>query len=288
MIEMKQATIKKPINCSGIGLHTGANITMSLLPAPANSGIIFKRTDVPEEISIVEAIYHNVEKTTLCTSITNKHGVEINTIEHLMSALWASRVDNIFIEINGPELPSMDGSADQFLFLIECAGIENLDASINVIEVSNKIEIVDKDAKITFLPSDHFSIEMKIDFKDAAIGVQNFTFSEHHNSFKKDISRARTFGFFDEIAFLQTQGLAKGGSLDNAIVVKNGKILNQDGLRYENEFVRHKILDCIGDLYLAGGFLKAKIIAEKTGHFINNLALRKLFAQKLYKITNFS
>lgn len=272
----RQKTLKNQVRCAGIGLHSGAATNMILRPAPANTGIIFRRTDVHTHNDI-PALWHNVVDTKLCTVIGNKAGVTVSTVEHLMSALWATEIDNVIIDIDGPEVPIMDGSAAPFLFLIECAGIKPLETPRRTIRILQPITVTDGDKTASFAPSDEYSIDFHIDFDTAIIGPQSFQFEENTGGYKRDISRARTFGFLRDVDQLRAIGLAKGGSLDNAIVIDNDKIMNKGGLRYNDEFVRHKILDCIGDLYLAGARIQGSVNAVKSGHQLNNALLHALF-----------
>ncbi len=275
MITTSQKTINSKVSCSGIGLHSGANVSITLTPAPCDSGIIFKRTDV--ENGIIKAHYKNVVTTNLGTTLSNEFGVKIATIEHLMAALWGCGVDNLVIEINGPEVPIMDGSSEPFVFLIECAGINVQEKPRRVIEIMKKVRIEDKDKFIEVEPSKEFSIDLNIDFNHKAIQSQKFDYHSTFTSFKNDICRARTFAFKHEIEHLQKIGLIKGGSLDNAILVDTDGIVNKEGLRYKDEFVRHKALDFIGDIYLAGHYIIGHFSGSKTGHGINNKMLHELF-----------
>jgi UDP-3-O-[3-hydroxymyristoyl] N-acetylglucosamine deacetylase len=280
MLFGNQRTIHKSISCFGVGVHSGDTINMRLCPAEAGTGVVFKKVDAGGEfIGYVQASYDRVSSTTLNTTISSEDGkVTIATIEHLMAALWGCGIDNILIEINGNELPIMDGSSEHFVFMIECAGIYEQHAGRKIIEVLKKVEVNDGFACASISPSDSFSVSMEIDFKDTIISKQKYFFDSNHSSFKKELCRARTFGFLHEVEQLRKMGLAKGGSLDNAIVISEDKILNEEGLRYRDEFVRHKALDSIGDLYLAGGFIKGHFEGIKSGHKIHNELLSKFFA----------
>jgi UDP-3-O-[3-hydroxymyristoyl] N-acetylglucosamine deacetylase len=278
-----QRTIKNKVNCFGIGLHTGQEVTMSLLPAVADHGIIFKRTDITDKDNIIAANYLNVQGTMLGTTVVNEAGVSVATIEHLMAALWGCGIDNCTIEINAPEVPIMDGSSEPFVFLIECAGRKELSKTRRIIEVLREVRVDEEGSNggyIAITPSEGFSVGMEIDFGDKIISYQKGYFNSRDVSFKSDLSRARTFGFEHEVDYLRSKGLARGGSLDNAIVVGKDRILNEDNLRYEDEFVRHKILDCIGDVYLAGAYFKGHLKGFKSGHALNNKLLREFFSQK--------
>ena len=278
MIINYQRTINSKVSCNGIGIHSGANVQISLLPAPADSGIVFRRTDVGGINGIIPANYKNVCDTNLGTTIANQYGTKISTIEHLMAAIWGCGIDNLFIEINGPEVPIMDGSSEPFVFLIECAGVNVQDRPRRVIEITKKITIEDNNKIITIEPAKEFSIDFDIEFNHDHIKKQQYDFHSTYTSFKNDLCRARTFGFQHEVEMLHKMGLARGGSLDNAILVGKDGIINQEGLRYKDEFVRHKTLDFIGDIYLAGGYIVGHFSASKAGHSINNKMLRKLFS----------
>jgi len=269
-----QKTINSKINCSGIGLHSGVPVSISLVPAPCNSGIVFKRIDV--ENGIIPANYRNVVETKLGTTIANEFGVKVSTIEHLMAAIWGSGIDNLLIEINGPEVPIMDGSSEPFVFLIECAGIHVQEELKRVIEITKKTRFQEGDKFIEIEPAKEFALDLQIDFHHNQIQKQSFSFHSNHISFKNDISRARTFGFKHEVEYMHKLGLAKGGSLDNAILIDDNGVMNSDGLRYQDEFVRHKILDFIGDIYLAGFRIIGHFTGFKTGHEVNNKMLHQL------------
>lgn len=272
-----QRTLKTAISCTGVGLHSGARVTMTLHPAPANSGIVFKRSDIAGRAATIPANWRHVVDTRLCTTIGVDSGARIGTIEHLMAALFACQIDNIVIELNGPEVPVMDGSAAPFIFLIECAGVLAQSAARRAIEILERVVVDDGERLLSISPSSAFSMEIDIDFESAVIARQEFTMAIDPESFKTEISRARTFGFEHEISHLRANGLARGGSLDNAVVIGPDRILNEGGLRYEDEFVRHKVLDCVGDLYLAGAPILGHVRGSRPGHRMNNLLLHALF-----------
>lgn len=274
-----QHTLKTSICCCGVGLHTGDKITMELHPAAANTGIVFRRTDVAKPQRDVHARYDNVGSTNMCTMLVNADGVSVSTVEHLMAALSGCEIDNVLVVLNGPEVPIMDGSAEPFVFLIECAGTIELDEPRQAIQVLHPVMVQDGNSVARLEPADCFSIEFGIDFDSAAIGQQNFNMDVSPNTFKTDISRARTFGFLHEVEALRNAGLGQGGSLDNVIVVDGDKVMNSDGLRFDNEFVRHKVLDCIGDMYLAGGPLIGKFCGVRAGHALHHRLLETLFAE---------
>jgi UDP-3-O-[3-hydroxymyristoyl] N-acetylglucosamine deacetylase len=272
-----QRTLKNAIGCSGVGLHSGARVAMTLHPAPADHGIVFRRTDIVGGQAEIAADWRNVVDSQLCTAISNGDGVAIQTIEHLMAAFAGLGIDNAVVELNGPEVPIMDGSAAPFVFLIECAGVADLDEPRNAIVVNKPISVGDKGKRASFAPAPGFAVELTIDFANTVVARQEFVFDLSAGAFKAELARARTFGFEDEISQMRKVGLLPGGSLENAVVVSGAKVLNEDGLRYGDEFVRHKVLDCVGDLYLAGPIV-GRFEGFRTGHRLNNQLLRALFA----------
>ena len=280
MINISQKTISNKVSCKSVGLHSGDEVHMTLLPAPSDSGIIFRRTDLEEGKNEVKANYKNVVSTNLGTTISNEHGTKILTVEHLMAAIWGSGIDNLIIELDGQEIPIMDGSSKPFIFLIECAGIKIEETQRKVIEIMKKVRIEDGDKFIEVQPAKNFALDLEIEFKNEKIGKQNFSYRHDLSSFKNDISNARTFCLKEEIEHMNKLGLAKGGSLNNAIVVDGDKVVNENGLRHANEFVRHKTLDFIGDIYLSGHYIIGHFTASKAGHGINNLILREIFSNQ--------
>lgn len=277
---LHQHTLAKAVHCKGIGLHSGADVHMVLRPAPEHYGIRFVRKDVTGFDPVVHADYRNVTNTTLGTTIANDEGTMVSTVEHLMAAFWGCNIDNAMVELDGPEVPIMDGSSEPFVFLIECAGVRQQEAFRKIIEVLKPVEVLDGDKHARVEPADHFSVSLEIDFDSKAIAKQRAMFNSSDLSFKRDVCRARTFGFEHEVEQMRSMGLAKGGSLDNAIVVSGDNILNKGGLRYNDEFVRHKILDCIGDFYLVGGLILGHFTGYRSGHDLNNRLLRHFFADK--------
>lgn len=274
-----QHTLAKAIHCEGVGLHNGLPVSLSLRPGAANSGIIFNRTDVIDADPLIPARWDHVTDTTLCTTIGNDDGVKIATIEHLMAALAGCGIDNAVIDINGAELPAMDGSAEPFVFLIGCAGLTRQDAVRRTIRVLRPIEVDDGNRFVAFDPSPGFSASFEIDFDSHTVGQSRAYFDLCNGAFKRDIGPARTFGFERDVVRLQAMGLARGGSLDNAVIIgDDDSILNEGGLRFEDEFVRHKILDCVGDLALAGAPLLAHFTGFCSGHEMNNRLLVALFS----------
>ena len=276
MSVLNQKTINQDITFNGIGLHSGLAVTMTVKPAAPNTGIIFKRIDLKEKNVVVPNIF-NVSSAVFCTTISNDHGVSVSTIEHLMGALYGLGIDNALIEIDNQEVPILDGSAKLFVEAISKIGIKNSDAPIKIVKILKKIEFVDENKSITIEPSKiSLDIDFELKYKNEFIGTQQNLVNVFQSDLN-DIYNSRTFCLFDDIEKLKEMGLAKGGSLDNAIVVKDNKVLNQDGLRNQKEFVNHKILDCMGDLYLAGYKIIGKIICSQGGHKLTNQLLRKVF-----------
>ncbi len=276
----RQHTLKSSISCTGVGLHSGTKTSLTLRPAEAGSGIRFRRVDVTGKNNVIPALWSNVTDTRLNTCISNEDGVSVKTIEHLMSALAGMGVDNALIDIDGEEVPVMDGSAAPFVFLVECAGMVEQAAPRQVIKILKRVTVIEGDKIATLCPADDYVLSVDIDFAASAIGHQQTTLCVEPAAFKAEISRARTFGFEQEVEAMRAAGLGRGGSLDNAVVISgdgNG-VLNEDGLRYDNEFVRHKLLDALGDLSLAGAPLMAHFRGTRCGHALNNKLLRALFA----------
>ncbi|MFW2372031.1 MAG: UDP-3-O-acyl-N-acetylglucosamine deacetylase [Gammaproteobacteria bacterium] len=271
-----QRTLSQSISYVGIGLHTGKNVNMVIKPAKENSGINFLRKDIKTADNLIPALWYNVVDTTMSTVLGNNDGITIGTVEHLMAALLGCGVDNALVEIDGPEVPIMDGSAAPFVSVIEKIGTFSQSACRNAIWIHRPVEVRDGDKYSILMPSSTPRITVEIDFKDSAIGSQTHSVTLINGEFRHDIARARTFGFASDIKQLQHNGLAKGGSLKNAILVDGGKIVNEEGLRYDNEFVRHKILDALGDLALVGVPIIGHIYARKPGHKLNNALIRQL------------
>ena len=276
---LRQRTLRNAIGATGVGLHSGEEVCLTLNPAPANSGIVFRRVDLDPVVEI-PARAENVGDTTLSTCLVAGQQ-RVSTVEHLLAALSGLGIDNAFVEVNAAEIPIMDGSAAPFVALIQSAGIEEQDALKRFIRVKRKVTVDDGDKVASFLPFDGFKVSFTIDF-DQPVFRERSSHAEMdfaNSSFVRDVSRARTFGFMPEIEYLRSKGLARGGSFDNAIVVDEYRILNEGGLRFEDEFVQHKVLDAIGDLYLAGCSLIGEFRAYKSGHALNNVAVRALLAQ---------
>lgn len=277
-----EKTILNSISCSGIGLHTGKKITIKLHPAPPKHGILFKRTDLAST-PIVKAKYNQVVDTRLSTVLSSPSMPELRiaTIEHLMAALYGLGITNLLIEIDGPETPVLDGSASEFVFLLDCAGITTQETDASVLQILKPIKVMENDAYAELWPNTHLpglSLSLTIDFPAKAIGQQTFSSHLTPDIFRSDMANCRTFVMRQEIEHLFACGLAQGGSLANAIVVDHDKIINPDGLRRPDEFVRHKMVDAIGDLALVSMPLQARFVGYKSGHSLNNKLLRKLFA----------
>jgi len=273
-----QTTLNRSIDCAGVALHSGKKVSLSLKPAGPNMGIIFRRSDLPG-LPEIRANWKNVVDTRMCTTLGNSKGVTISTVEHLMAALSGCHVDNAIVEVSGSEVPVMDGSAQPFVFLIECAGVKQLDASRRVIEVLRPVKVESEGRVAELLPSNSFSVGFQIEFDDCAISRQELFITLVNGTFKKEIARARTFGFVNDVEALRASGLALGGSLENAVVVDGDKVLNDGGLRYEDEFVRHKVLDAVGDLYLSGAPIRGHYRGVRAGHHMTNELLKALFAE---------
>ena len=275
-----QKTLKSAVICKGVGLHSGHDVAMVLRPAAANSGIVFVRSDITQGDNVIPARWDMVVDTQLCTVIANANGAKVGTIEHLMSALRGLGVDNVRIDIDGPEVPVMDGSAMPFIKIIEEAGLTAQDAPRRVIRVLKKVSVELNGKRASLSPADASIFGGEVDFDHPSIGRQHFETQLINGNFKHDIAQARTFGFLHEVEWMRSQGLAQGGSLENAIVLDEKTVMNTEGLRYRDEFIRHKLLDAIGDLYLAGGQIMGAYNSYKAGHDLNNRLLRALFAQK--------
>ncbi len=272
-----QATILSPVSCYGVGVHSGKIIELTLKPAPQNSGIVFVRTDIRQEINFIPVNYLNVSDTALSTTIANEHKIHVSTIEHLMAALWGCGIDNLIVEIDGPEVPIMDGSSKPFIFMIEYAGKLLQNAPKKYLKILKEVKAIHKDCEIICTPSTSMMVDLTIDFSSKAIGKQQLIFSDKE-SFKDNIADARTFGFVHELEYLKSKGLARGASLDNAIGIDQDTILNQGGLRHKDEFVRHKFIDLAGDLYITGSQIIANIYGYKTSHSLNHQLLCQIFS----------
>ena len=276
---LKQRTLRKTIRTTGVGLHTGARVELALVPAPVDTGIVFRRTDLATPVEIA-ARADSVGDTRLSSTLT-AGAVSISTVEHLMSALCGLGVDNLRVDVAGPELPIMDGSAGPFVYLLQSAGIVEQPAPKKFIRIASVVEVRDGDKWARFTPYDGFRLDFTIDFPHPLFGSEHkhvvIDFAEH--SYIKEVARARTFAFMHDVEAMRAASLALGGSMQNAIVLDETRVLNSEGLRYENEFVKHKVLDAIGDLYLLGRPLIGEYAAFKSGHAVNNLLTRALVAR---------
>ena len=278
MSVLNQKTINRDITFKGVGLHSGVKVNIKIKPAKPNSGILFKRVDLKENNIIVPNIF-NVSSAVFCTTIANESGVSISTIEHLMGALYGLGIDNALVEIDNQEVPILDGSAKLFIEEISKVGIKNSEAPIKIIKIEKRIEFNDGKKKISIEPSKvSLDIDFELKYENSLIGTQ-WNFVNVFESDLTDIYNSRTFCLFEDIEKLKEMGLAQGGSLENAIVVKDNEILNEEGLRNKKEFVNHKILDCMGDLYLAGYKIIGKIVCSQGGHKLTNQLLRQVFQQ---------
>jgi UDP-3-O-[3-hydroxymyristoyl] N-acetylglucosamine deacetylase len=277
---IKQRTLKNVIRATGVGLHTGDKVYLTLRPAAPDTGIVFRRIDLPIPKEI-RACPENVTDTRLSTTVEHE-GVRVSTIEHLMSAFAGLGIDNAYVDLTAAEVPIMDGSAGPFVFLIQSAGIAEQSAPKRFIRIKRKVEVREGGKWARFEPFDGFKVSFQIDFNHPTFrnGSQQAVVDFSTTSFVKEISRARTFGFMAEVEALRAAGLARGGGLDNAVVLDDYRVLNDDGLRYEDEFVKHKVLDAIGDLYLLGRPLIGAFSAHKSGHALNNRLLQKLVAEQ--------
>ena len=276
---LNQKTVNRKVIIDGIGLHSGKKVSMHVLPALPNSGIQFKRIDIPNNNIIIPSVF-NVTNATLNTTISNEYGIKVSTIEHFMAALFGLGIDNAMIEVDSDELPILDGSAKIFIEKIKSAGIKESNIPIKIISINKKISLKENNKFISIEPSKtNLLIDFEIKFKNSLIGTQR-NLVDVYNSNLTEIFDSRTFCLFEDVKKLQSMGFALGGSLDNAIVVKDNEVLNKDGLRNEKEFVNHKILDCIGDLFLSGYKVVGKIVCSQGGHKLTNDLLRKVYEDK--------
>ncbi len=278
---IRQRTLKEIVKTTGVGLHSGRKVTLTLRPAAANTGIIYRRTDINPPVDF-PADPESVRDTMLCTALVNDDGIRISTVEHLNAALAGMGIDNVIIEVDAPEIPIMDGSASPFVYLLQSAGIETLSAPKRFIRIKKPVRIEDGDKWAELVPYNGFRMDFEIEFEHPAIDhdEQHLKFDFSSTAFIKDISRARTFGFMRDIEYLQSQNLCLGGSFDCAIVLDEYRILNEEGLRFANEFVTHKVLDAVGDLYVCGHSILGELRAYKSGHALNNQLLRAVLADQ--------
>jgi UDP-3-O-[3-hydroxymyristoyl] N-acetylglucosamine deacetylase len=283
-----QHTVRSPALFAGIGVHTGAYTRVNVRPAAANSGIVFVRTDVRDQDNVVPATGEAVCKTQLGTVIGNAAGVTVSTIEHLMAAFAMLGVDNAVVEVDGPEMPIMDGSSAPFIRILDRAGKRPQEAARNYIEILDTVEVTDGDKRATLRPADGFEVAFEIQFDSAAIGHQAFDMPMDEQAFRDELADCRTFGFLSDVEALRAIGLARGGSMDNVVVIDGDRILNPEGLRRPDEFVRHKALDAIGDLYVLGGPILGRFEGVLAGHGLNNALVRALLARPdAWRVTTF-
>jgi UDP-3-O-[3-hydroxymyristoyl] N-acetylglucosamine deacetylase len=277
-VDYKQRTLKDEVGCTGIGLHTGEKVKINLRPAPGDTGVRFVRTDLDGH-PMVEVRLDNVFDTTLATTI-GSDGCKVATIEHLMAAFFGLGIDNVVVELDGPEVPIMDGSAAPFLFLIKSVGVKEQKEPKRFIVIKKPFKVDDGNRSVAIYPSKELKISYMIDFQHPLLRNQEYELTFSGGDFSREISRARTFGFLRDVQTLKENGLAKGGSLDNAVVIDDFRIINEDGLRFNDEFVRHKILDFIGDLSIVGAPVIGHFVAKKSGHYLNQYMLRGLMESK--------
>ena len=275
MNEINQKTLVSPVKFSGIGLHSGQKSEITINPAKENEGIIFKRIDLKEN-NIIEANFKNVSSAKLCTTLENKHGAKVSTVEHLLAALYITGIDNAFVEINCEEVPIMDGSSKDFLTVLSETNLINQTKKRKYLKISNKIELVDGEKKISIEPHNSLEVDFQLKYENKIIGKQK-NIIDFQKDDLKDVSSSRTFCLFEDIEKIKKNGLAKGGSLENAVVVNKDKILNDGGLRNDKEFVNHKILDLSGDFILSGHRILGKVICYQGGHELTSLFLSKIF-----------
>ena len=274
-----QNTINSPISFNGVGIHSGKAVNMTLFPAKDDFGIVFKRTDLDIN-NYIKVVPENIDFSKYCSKLKNEHGVYISTVEHLLATLHSFDINNVLIEINSPELPAMDGSAYEFTRKLLEVGLKNQKKSKKVLKILKKVSIKDGVRSIKVLPSTHLSFSIKIKFSNNLIGKDEYVYTHNTQNFIEDICYARTFCLSKDIVKLRASGFGLGGNLNNAIVVEDNKILNDTGLRCKNEFVKHKILDCIGDFFISGLPLLGSVHANQPGHELNNSLIKKIFQNK--------
>lgn len=284
-----QQTVREPASFAGVGVHTGAFTHVTIRPAGADTGIVFVRTDITDRDNRVIPAPHTVCKTQLGAVIGNDAGVTVATIEHLMAALAMLAIDNAVVELDGPEMPIMDGSAVEFVQILERAGRRSQDAPRRFIEILETVEVIEGDKRATLKPAPRFEVAFEIDFPTAVIGRQSIELSMDETTFRRDLADCRTFGFLHEVEALRSVGLARGGGLDNCVVIEGDKVLNLEGVRRPDEFVRHKALDAIGDLYVLGAPIIGRFEGVLAGHGINNQLVRALVARpQAWRIRTFA
>ena len=277
MLRIFQQTLSKPVVFEGVGLHSGKKSKIKILPND-EQGILFKRVDIFKN-NVIVADYKNVSSTTLSTTLMNKYGIKVSTVEHLLAALYISGIDSAIVEIDNEEVPIMDGSAKEFIDVLKNVKLKKSSKKIKYIKILEKIEMTDGNRKIQISPKDTFEVDFELNFKNTVIGKQRNIINFHNNNLK-EVEESRTFCLYEDIQKIKKNGLAKGGSLENAIVVKDENVLNSEGLRNSKEFVNHKILDCIGDLFTSGYRMIASVNCSQGGHYLTNNLLRKVFEDK--------
>lgn len=285
---VKQRTLRTSIRAFGIGLHSGNNINLELQPAPINTGVIFRRTDTPEQVEIA-ARAENIGETVLSTTLVSGN-IKIATIEHLLSSLAGMGIDNVYVNLDSSEVPILDGSSAVFVFLISSAGVVEQDAPKKFIRILKEVSVSEGEKQVSIKPYEGFKINFRIDFEHPILKKEDLSLSLDFSSttYTREVARARTFGFSRDIEYLRENNLALGGSTDNAIVIDDEKVINNDGLRYGNELVKHKVLDAIGDLYLLGHNLLGEFTGIKSGHKLNNMLLRKILAtESSYELVDY-
>lgn len=276
-----QKTLKTSIGCTGVGLHSGVRVAMKLHPAAPNTGVVFKRIDLIGGGATIRASWDRVADSRMCTVLADGNGISVATVEHLMSAFYGMEIDNVIVELNGPEVPAMDGSAEPFIFLIECAGVMEQDVPRRALRILKQHSISNGNRMVALAPwHESLKVDFHIDFHASAIGRQTCSFTVDPDTFRDQLSRARTFGLLSEVTALREAGLARGGSLTNAIVVDGDRVLNNEGLRHDNEFVRHKALDAIGDLYLAGHPIFAHFTGRCSSHADTARLMKQVYADR--------
>ncbi|MBQ9275557.1 MAG: UDP-3-O-acyl-N-acetylglucosamine deacetylase [Succinivibrio sp.] len=287
---IKQRTLSQTVSTVGIGLHSGSKVGVSFRPAPADTGIVYTRSDLNPSVTM-KCTPEGVRDTNLCTALVNDEGVRISTVEHLTAALAAFGIDNLFVDVNAPEIPVMDGSAQPFIYLFSSVGIAELDAPKKFLRVTRKVRVEDKDKWAELLPSDGgFYMDLTIDFNHPAFEpeCQHFAYEFSGSAFAEQVSRARTFCFMRDVEYMHSHNLALGGSLENALVLDDRRVVNPEGLRYPDEMVKHKMLDATGDLYMSGHSILGTFRAYKTGHALNNALLRAMLSsEENYEVVTF-
>jgi UDP-3-O-[3-hydroxymyristoyl] N-acetylglucosamine deacetylase len=276
---VKQSTLKNKLFFSGVGIHNGKAVSMSIEPAAPNTGIVFERTDIQKN-NVIKAVIENIDNTYLCTKITNKNGVSVSTIEHLMAAFNGLNIDNVKIKIDAPELPALDGSSNDYTKKIISSGIKIQNFDRKYIKILRKVNITEENRNISIIPSDKLTLNISIDYPNTIIGNSNLLYNHSQNNFVKELSEARTFTLIEDVEKMRLAGYALGGNMNNAIVVDKYSILNSNGLRFDKEFIKHKVLDCIGDFYLLGMPVIGLVDSVSPGHRLNQMFVKKILSDK--------